>query len=74
MGESAVFQEVPVIAVVSQVVEGFVGIFDGDLRTCGRGSECFDHGVVKMCAVSMGMVGRENEELGYSSAGGKRCG
>ena len=73
-GEGAVFEEVGVVAVVAEVVEGFVGIFDGDFGAGGGGAEGFDHCVVEVGAVSVRVVRGEDEELRYSGAGGERCG
>ena len=49
-----------VIAIVAQVVEGFIGVFNCDLRTCWGGEKGFDHCVIEMGAVTMRMVGGED--------------
>ena len=74
LGEGVVGEEAGVVAVVAEVVEGFVGVFDGDFDAGGVGEEDFDHGVVEVGAVAVGVVGGEDEELGDAGSVGKGVG
>ena len=71
LGEGGGGEEVDVVAVVAEVVEGFIGVFDCEFGAGGRveevGIDCF----VKMGPVGMGLVGREDKELGDARAGWK---
>lgn len=72
-------EEALVVAVVAEVVEGFVGVFDCYFGDVGVGEECLDHGVVEVGAVAVGVVGGEDEELrdagsGWEGGGGDGCG
>ena len=71
LGEGAVGEEAGVIAVVAEVIEGFVGVFDGYFGAGGGGEEGCDHVVVEVGAVAVGVVGGEDEELGDAGAVGK---
>lgn len=74
LGEGTVGGEASVVAVVAEVVESFVGVFDGDFGTVGGGEEVGCHDGVEVGAVGMGLVGGEDEELGDAGAGGEGCG
>ena len=63
LGEGAVREEAGVVAVIAQVVEGFVRVFNGDFRAGGVREEDMNHGCVEVGAVGVGLVGREDEEL-----------
>ena len=63
-GEGIVGEEAGVVAVIAEVVEGFVGVFDCDFYAGGVGEEGFYHGIVEVGAVAVGVVGGEDEELG----------
>lgn len=71
LGEGAVVAETGVVAVVAQVVKGFVWVFDGDFEDVGVAQKGAGHGVVEVGAVGVMLVGFEDEELGYSCAGGE---
>ena len=71
LGEGAVGEEAGVVAVVAEVVEGFVGVFDGYFETGGGGEEGVDHGVVEVGAMAVGVVGGEDEELRDAGAVGE---
>ena len=60
LAEGAVLEEARVVAVIAQVVEGFVGVFDGDFGAGGVGEEGRCHGVVEVGAVGVRLVGRED--------------
>lgn len=68
LGEGIVGEEARVIAVVAEIVEGFVGVFDGYFGAGGGGEEGAYHGVVEVGAVAVGVVGGEDEELGDAGA------
>lgn len=69
--ESAVCGEAGVVTVVTQVVEGFVGVFDCDFGYLRGGEEGADEGVVEVGAVGVRLVGGKDEELGDAGAGRK---
>ena len=69
LGQGAVGEQVGVVAVIAQVVEGFAGVFDGDFEAGGGGEEGFGHGGVETGAVGVVLVGREDEELGDACSG-----
>ncbi len=71
MGEGVVGAEAGVVAVVTEVVEGFIGVLDGDFGAGWIGEEQRAHGVVEVGAVAEGMVGWEDEELGDALAAGQ---
>ena len=71
LGEGAVGCEAGEVAVVAEVVEGFVGVFDGDFGASGGGEEGACYSLVEVCAVGVALVGREDQELGYAGAGGE---
>ena len=71
LGEGAVGEEAGVVAVVAEVVEGFVGVFDGYFEAGGGGEKGVDHGVVEVGAVAVGVVGGEDEELRDAGAVGE---
>lgn len=57
-----------VVKEVAEVVEGLVGIFDGDLGDGGGVQELADDGFVKMSPMRVFLMGGENEELRYAGA------
>ncbi|KAL8817437.1 MAG: hypothetical protein Q9223_003722, partial [Gallowayella weberi] len=69
LGEGAVGEEVGVVAVIAEVVEGFVWVFDGEFDDGGGVEEVIVDCFVEVRAVGVGLVGREDEELGYAGAG-----
>lgn len=71
LAEGAVAGEARVVAVVAQVVKGFVGVLDRDFAHGGRGEEGAGEGVVEVRAVRVGLVRGEDEELGDARAGGE---
>ena len=71
LGEGAVSEEARIVAVVAEVVEGFVGVFHCDFYAGGVGEEGFYHGVVKVGAVAVGVVRGEDEELGDAGSVGE---
>ena len=71
LGEGVVGEEAGVVAVVAEVIEGFVGVFDCDFYAGGVGEEGFYHGVVEVGAVAVGVVGGEDEELGDAGSVGE---
>ena len=56
MSEDAGAEEVGVVAVVAEVVEGFARVFDGDFGADGVGEEGAEHGVVEVGTVGMGLM------------------
>jgi len=52
-----------VVAVVAQVVESLVGVFDCDFGACWGGEEGLGHGGVEVGAVAVVLMGGEDEEL-----------
>ena len=63
LGEGTVGEEAGVVAVVAEVVEGFVRVFDGDFEAGGVGEEGAYHCIVEVGAVAVRVVGGEDEEL-----------
>ena len=63
LGEGTVGEEAGVVAVVAEVVEGFVRVFDGDFEAGGVGEEGAYHCVVEVGAVAVRVVGGEDEDL-----------
>ena len=66
--EGVVGEEAGVVAVVAEVVEGFVGVLDGDFGAGWGGEEGFGYGGVEVGAVAVALVGGEDEELRDSGA------
>ena len=73
-GEGVGGGEAGVVAVVAEVIEGFVGVFDGDFGAGWVGEKEGCHRVVEVGAVAEGLVGWEDEELGDPFAAGERGG
>ena len=70
-GEGWVGEEVGVVAVVAEVVEGFVGVFDGYFGAGWGVEEVRVDCVVEVGAVGVGLVGWKDEELGDAGAEGE---
>ena len=68
LGEGSVRAQARVVAVVAQVVEGFIGVLDRDLGAGRVGEEGADHGGVEVRAVRVGLVRRQDEELRNAGA------
>lgn len=68
MRKCAVGEKAGVVNVVAEVVEGLVGIFDGDLGDGGGGQENAGDGFVKMSPMRVFLMGGKNEELRYAGA------
>ena len=59
------------VAEIAEVVEGFVGIFDGEFAHVWGVGEVGVHCVVQLLPVPRGLEGREDEELGEAFAAGE---
>lgn len=71
LGKGAVGKKASIVAVVPEVIEGFVGIFDGDFGAGGRGKEGCCHGIEEVGAVGVVLVGGDDQELGDAGSGGE---